>query len=359
MKLITRDELYDLVWSVPMLELAKRFGMSDVGMARKCKRVDIPVPPRGYWAKLDAGHQVERPPLPTGGPRVVDFVGLQTNSPGAEILLNSAELRTDTLAPSEPVLAAEPTERSASLRSRLRKVAIPPLSRNTHPAVQALLERDQRTLELRCEGSFSFEPLSFDTRDAKRRLRLVNAMFLAFEHLGARPNIENKRATELSVRASGANVPFQLVEGGRSPRGSSPRQTPPLKLRVGSPNRWREQLGYWDERKVRLDDQLSDVVVGLLVAGEHFRREAEAAQQREELKHLRRLEEQAERKRQEAEKTRRAALADDAHNHRLARDIRALVAAARLTGFAPPSCENLSLKEWSAWALVVATTSIR
>ena len=42
---LTRAELYEKVWATPMRTLAKEFGMSDVGLAKVCRRHDIPVPP--------------------------------------------------------------------------------------------------------------------------------------------------------------------------------------------------------------------------------------------------------------------------------------------------------------------------
>ena len=70
----SRQELYDLVWSRPIATLAATYGVTDVGLAKACRRVGIPVPPRGYWAKLAAGHPAEKQPLqpPTfGGPEIV------------------------------------------------------------------------------------------------------------------------------------------------------------------------------------------------------------------------------------------------------------------------------------------------
>lgn len=61
---LTRDELHDLVWSVPVSRLARRFGISDVGLAKICARHEIPRPPRGYWAKVQAGKRLGRTPLP-------------------------------------------------------------------------------------------------------------------------------------------------------------------------------------------------------------------------------------------------------------------------------------------------------
>ena len=33
-------------------------------LSKACLRLQVPVPPRGYWAKLEAGKKVPRPKLP-------------------------------------------------------------------------------------------------------------------------------------------------------------------------------------------------------------------------------------------------------------------------------------------------------
>jgi hypothetical protein len=63
-RVVTREELYRLVWSKPITELAKEFGMSDVGLAKVCKKLNVPKPYRGYWQLVDAGRKVTIPPLP-------------------------------------------------------------------------------------------------------------------------------------------------------------------------------------------------------------------------------------------------------------------------------------------------------
>ena len=45
---LSREELCEQVWSAPMRTLAQRFGLSDVGLAKTCKRMRVPVPGRGY-----------------------------------------------------------------------------------------------------------------------------------------------------------------------------------------------------------------------------------------------------------------------------------------------------------------------
>jgi hypothetical protein len=61
---LSRQVLYDLVWSKPMSDLAKDFNMSDVGLAKRCRAVDVPIPYRGYWARVAAGQGPPKLPLP-------------------------------------------------------------------------------------------------------------------------------------------------------------------------------------------------------------------------------------------------------------------------------------------------------
>src|SRR5262245_5050183 len=74
---ITRRDLYDRVWAEPIQKLSKEFGLSDVGLAKVCRRHGIPVPPRGYWAKKQAGHNVRKAPFSSEPPeRCADTIHL-------------------------------------------------------------------------------------------------------------------------------------------------------------------------------------------------------------------------------------------------------------------------------------------
>lgn len=65
---MTRDELYELVWSKPMTEVAKNFDVSSSYMARVCTALNVPRPERGYWAKLAVGKAPAPNPLPEAQP---------------------------------------------------------------------------------------------------------------------------------------------------------------------------------------------------------------------------------------------------------------------------------------------------
>jgi hypothetical protein len=59
-----RVELYNEVWDQPLVKLSRKYGISDVRLGKVCRKLKIPHPGRGYWAKRKAGVPVERLPLP-------------------------------------------------------------------------------------------------------------------------------------------------------------------------------------------------------------------------------------------------------------------------------------------------------
>ena len=59
---LSRQDLYDAVWAKPMREVSRDLGVSDVGLAKLCRRHAIPTPERGYWSKLRHGKSVLRIP---------------------------------------------------------------------------------------------------------------------------------------------------------------------------------------------------------------------------------------------------------------------------------------------------------
>ena len=66
--IVTRKEMYDLVWSTPMLTLSKKYQISDTGLRKICKRMGIPLPKAGHWQKIRYGKRVKKLALPENNP---------------------------------------------------------------------------------------------------------------------------------------------------------------------------------------------------------------------------------------------------------------------------------------------------
>ena len=82
---LTREELYELVWSKPLVELAQDFGLSDVAVAKRCRKLGVPVPGRGYWARVAAGQAPRQPKLVKREDQPMDYAALTFEAPRDEI----------------------------------------------------------------------------------------------------------------------------------------------------------------------------------------------------------------------------------------------------------------------------------
>jgi hypothetical protein len=64
-----------------MRELAKDFGLSGVGLAKRCRKLGVPVPGRGYWARVAAGQKPHRPKLRKRANKAADYSALTFGPP--------------------------------------------------------------------------------------------------------------------------------------------------------------------------------------------------------------------------------------------------------------------------------------
>lgn len=65
---VSREQLYEEVWAEPMTTVALKYKVSSSFLARICTRLNVPRPPRGYWAMYATGKRPKQPPLPAARP---------------------------------------------------------------------------------------------------------------------------------------------------------------------------------------------------------------------------------------------------------------------------------------------------
>lgn len=82
---IERNVLYRLVWESPVSEVAQRFGISDVALAKACRKVRIPTPGRGYWSRGGVGVNLRIPRLPALPPGLSSRIRIRGKKPRSEI----------------------------------------------------------------------------------------------------------------------------------------------------------------------------------------------------------------------------------------------------------------------------------
>ena len=101
-----REELYEKVWKAPIQTVAKEYGVSDVALGKTCKKLHVPLPGRGYWAKKAAQRPVPpQPSLPT--------VPVIENTNGMRVEIAAPDSATTEATPADskkkPVQSEKPT----------------------------------------------------------------------------------------------------------------------------------------------------------------------------------------------------------------------------------------------------------
>ncbi len=357
----TRLALYTLVWEQPRSQLKAKVGVSDVAIAKACRKHGIPMPDRGYWAQKAAGKPVKQPSLPPRRPGMHDWVEVGQkghHAPPAEPLV-------------EPIFDETIDEMRVSLLQEIGTVPYPRLDTGMHWLTRKLLTKDS---ERRAQDRLWNTPV-FDSPLEKRKLRLMNAVFLAVQKAGYEPSASlssydrSLDKFQVTVGYSHLHLAWQLVVPRRLGK-PKPDSSPLLTLKLQHYYDDNKPIQSWQDAEGRpLESQLGDIVVDTILQGEIHYRDAclrhyawqkdEIVRKERERRERRERREAEERQRREAEAQRRQellqGLLDDAAALDRANTIRQFVETilaqrSRL----PAPAERLD--RWATWALGQADT---
>lgn len=371
---ITREQLYALVWSAPATKVAQEIGISGPGLAKACRKHHIPVPERGYWARVAAGKKVTKRLLPPRGLGMSATVWIGAGR--FDNRIPEADLDPDRPPPPPP----EFPESMDSVRTRVTKLVgrVRPVRalEDAVPAVRLYLAADDERRRKVAGSKYYWESPKFESSTEQRRLRILNSLFLASMRLGYPGSISGPEARQLSIRVGEQHVAFTLepvrqTAARRSGRGRPPKHPTRLQLSIsrreypgGAIKEWADTTG------ATLEGRLSEILAEILVTGEQFQRDHEAYRHRWTLE---KREREVQERRQRAEALERQLIArieaakqarmsrvlKDVDAWRRARDIRAYVAAveAAYADLNPEGSEGSDppkIAAWAAWARSVA-----
>lgn len=370
----SRKEFFDLMWSKPIKDIAPVFEMSDVGLAKICRSHGIPLPGRGYWAKLQAGKDVPVVHLPPRGLGMSETITVghshwqQREDEDARLMAEEIPAAPDFQESLEAL-----TERVAKLVGKVTYVR--DLNR-THGAIARLLDDDAKRIEKLKAMTYpsSWDQPYFASPYERHRLKLVNSIFLAVARLDMMGSVQGKNPSEFSIRVGGGTTLIFWLD---APKTKQQREdwrqtsdvrrptTDPLQLSIHSqPERMGDMRLVWDDsRQAPIEDALQDIVIGLIVAIEMQMRAVELQRHVWRVEHkaelieaARKRDEEARRKErlrlQRLEKARIEHLLDDAMSLRLANDLRAYIQAVQMANKASAEpVQDDEMEQWVAWAL--------
>jgi hypothetical protein len=390
---VTREQLYEQVWSVPIWTLCQQYGLSDNGLRKICKRLNVPVPPRGYWAKVEAGHKVRKAALPKDAEQSV-----------AQIHVAPKPERTEADDKDDAWLA----ERVAFERAEANAIAVVMKPRRWHPAVQTLhefFEQEAKAVEASRKADERYQswpewrkrrdwnsdgmkwhrvvrngelmpsthhafPLRLSLATYRRGLAIVNAVAVAATKRGFEATHDDKKGRIVLV-GHGGELELRMSEATEQKTRKVKRydgkfedetyRVPTGRLRIFVERGYGKVWTIEETAEGPLETKLNAFFAGAWkqvkfcrqktrVEQAEAQRRAVLAAERAEVERKRLEEEWA----REEERKRREQLVDDVAAWRRAAEIRAYVAAVRLAAAQRGHASVPTVEEWAAWALSVA-----
>ena len=274
---LSRTELYEKVWTTPILQLSQEFGLSDAGLAKLCRRHGILLPGLGYWRKRETGHDPGRVPLPPSGRPGLESIEIVASQKPADILayLDSQEIP------------------KISVQSDL--VVTHPFALRTEKLVSRA-GQDEKGLLLSRDGKASHIYVSKSS--LPRALRILDAFLRACEERGYTLQWAKEGEASLCVSVLGETLQFRLSEmtSAKSHVLTAAEQKNPWgvpKWDYGATGQLRFEItnlpyfdfniqhSWGDGKFRRLEDYLGKAIIGLGAASMVIKKDREDTLQRE------------------------------------------------------------------------------
>jgi len=260
---ITREELYEFVWSKPVVKIGKDFGISDVAVAKICKKMNIPKPGLGYWAKKQHGKRTRQTPLPKLKPGDFETYTIK-GSMDANLNLTSDVIEKQKVFESNP---ANEVNVKQSLRNPHTLV---------HHSMIRLREGDADQSK-RYRGGRGCLDVWVGKDSIHRTLLIMDVLIKALEERGFQVSLKDHYQDNTSVEINGESISFGIVESSRqipNPKRETDRwenlydYIPTGRLTLKIKTNYHGQKSISDGKTQKLEDCLNKFILLLVKASE-------------------------------------------------------------------------------------------
>jgi hypothetical protein len=359
--ILSRDTLYKQVWETPIHRLAKEYGLSDVGLAKICKRLNVPRPGRGFWVRRQKGWPVKIPPLPPLKHGQIDKVRIEKKA-------SPPTLESDN-SPIAALIARERLPENHIVVSEML-TAPHPLVKETKKILKGTKPDDYGRVWSTQESCLD---IRVGAQSLDRALRIMDAIIKSLEKRGYEVTARSRNNQDTAAIVLGEKVCLGIEEGSHrrereltsqekkdrerwpnlyttTPYIYVPSGMLSLKIKVWGCGTLRKQWS--DGTKQRLEDRLNDFVMGLLRVSEGLtaaRLEREERERRWE-EEKRRREEQERQRKEEEERIR--ILENTVSNWQKSQQVRSFITAFREAAIAKHGYieHGSELDKWLQWA---------
>jgi hypothetical protein len=187
---LTREELYELVWSMPMTKASKQLGISDVMLGKLCRQRNVPRPPRGYWQAQSSEkkrHKFVKASLPNLPEPSDDFYRYLLQEQVRRDQPRPDEFDPDNLSVPVPPPPEEFKESIKEFEQRLEEnlpvLPEPPEIKVLHSIAKIVLDADTLLAKGRGSNTSIWGP-KYQSDKGKLELHFLNCVLHWFEMMG-------------------------------------------------------------------------------------------------------------------------------------------------------------------------------
>lgn len=337
---LTRKELYDLVWENPLSKLAKKYSLSDNGLRKVCRKLDIPLPKNGYWQKIQYNKKVNQEKLPVNN-TVENSITLKFRD-NSETIINGVENELNQL--------------TKEIKNELKETIIFPEKLTRPLQLISDAKNDLKTKEPEhyhnMKGLLNTSPdilnIAVAPQNVKRALLFMDIFIKAIQKRGH--NVITKEGTKVVIDSVQLSIGLRerlkrtIVKGTHwDSTELNPSNILSLRLDAYPASEWT------DTNTSKLEDKIPNIIAKLeLQAVVEKRRAIEREIWHTEYERQRKIEEDLKaRKEQEINKTKK--LFSDAEKFEKATIYRNFIAATEQNAIKENNLTE-ELKEWIKWA---------
>ncbi|MHC1699281.1 MAG: hypothetical protein AB9919_14685 [Geobacteraceae bacterium] len=194
---ITREALYEEVWLQPLTKVALKYGITDNGIRKICKRLNVPLPVQGYWLRK---YKSKPKPLPPEGVGPKEHV--------LQIYCHE----------SIPLTAAEVSEEEKMIQSEKNpdnRIVVKESLASPHPLVSSTEKRlkKKNTTKMGNKNEAQCFAVSVYPESVDRALRVMDALIKALSQRGIPLFVDEQKRTV--VKVMGEDLGISMSERSR------------------------------------------------------------------------------------------------------------------------------------------------
>ncbi|EMP57419.1 hypothetical protein MSNKSG1_02333 [Marinobacter santoriniensis NKSG1] len=268
---ITRQALYEALWSTPRKELASVWAIDPNTITHASKEQNIPLPKPGHWTLVSMGKSPSQPAL-TGAPDEIVTLEEKPRKPRKKSASDNPKAQTEKAQTSEPIAASRSESTQTDQRpAKSISETLPTIRKAYKTYSSPKAARDYKYQHV-LPGSAAVIRIAVMPEMVERALLLMDTILREFQKNQWKTQIpSDKDRNKNSVFIDEVEILFTITEHRRQERVKSESRWTTWEYRYHSTGTLRFQFGTWswmheikDNKRKKLEERIPEIIKGIL-----------------------------------------------------------------------------------------------